>query len=280
LGRFIQADTLVPDPADPQSLNRFAYVRNNPLNRIDPGGQADVGAGDVGSCDDSFCSAELQELYARWKAAKYQILSFRAYLAARARHYLYQKDPGALLQDYETSVGADKSAASAAMERIAAASYIAEYYPEDGTARDVFNLIPPGLVLQEMEEANEAGDVSLGIGLYGLATALLGMEAVPAWNPNRPGTLQSHFDKHGMSLGITSVAEYDASARQTVALGDRFNYIDRISGQLRVGYYDRASNRFTALSVDEQVIYTHFAPKNGVGYIIQLPSSDYAALYP
>jgi RHS repeat-associated protein len=79
LGRFIQADTLVPDPADPQSLNRFAYVRNNPLNRIDPGGQADVGAGDVGSCDDSFCSAELQELYARWKAAKYQILSFRAY---------------------------------------------------------------------------------------------------------------------------------------------------------------------------------------------------------
>jgi hypothetical protein len=41
LGRFIQADTLVPDPADPQSLNRFAYVRNNPLNRIDPTGHMD-----------------------------------------------------------------------------------------------------------------------------------------------------------------------------------------------------------------------------------------------
>jgi hypothetical protein len=38
LGRFIQADTLVPDPANPQSLNRFAYVRNNPLAFVDPSG--------------------------------------------------------------------------------------------------------------------------------------------------------------------------------------------------------------------------------------------------
>jgi hypothetical protein len=38
LGRFIQADTLVPDPADPQSLNRFAHVRNNPLAFVDPSG--------------------------------------------------------------------------------------------------------------------------------------------------------------------------------------------------------------------------------------------------
>jgi hypothetical protein len=196
----------VPDPADPQSLNRYSYVRNNPLNRIDPDGQADVGAGDVGSCDDSFCSAELQELYARWKAAKYQILSFRAYLAARARHYLYQKDPGALLQDYETSVGADKSAASAAMERIAAASYIAEYYPEDGTVRDVFNLIPPGLVLQEMEEANEAGDVSLGIGLYGLATTILGVHGNSLDSP-KPTWLYELVDRDTgqvMKYGITS----------------------------------------------------------------------------
>jgi len=41
LGRFLQPDTLVPDPTDSQSLNRYAYVRNNPLNRIDPGGSFD-----------------------------------------------------------------------------------------------------------------------------------------------------------------------------------------------------------------------------------------------
>ncbi|OQA14561.1 MAG: hypothetical protein BWY63_03136 [Chloroflexi bacterium ADurb.Bin360] len=31
LGRFLQADTIIPDPANPQSLNRYSYVLNSPL---------------------------------------------------------------------------------------------------------------------------------------------------------------------------------------------------------------------------------------------------------
>jgi RHS repeat-associated protein len=38
LGRFLSADTIVPNPADPQHLNRFSYVANNPLKYIDPSG--------------------------------------------------------------------------------------------------------------------------------------------------------------------------------------------------------------------------------------------------
>jgi RHS repeat-associated protein len=38
LGRFLSADTVVPDPTDSQSLNRFAYVEGNPLAMIDPSG--------------------------------------------------------------------------------------------------------------------------------------------------------------------------------------------------------------------------------------------------
>ncbi|HQI84911.1 MAG TPA: RHS repeat-associated core domain-containing protein [Anaerolineae bacterium] len=38
LSRFIQADTIVPSPANPQSLNRYAYVLNNPLRYTDPSG--------------------------------------------------------------------------------------------------------------------------------------------------------------------------------------------------------------------------------------------------
>jgi len=38
LGRFLSADTLVPDPANPQSLNRYTYVENRPLNFVDPTG--------------------------------------------------------------------------------------------------------------------------------------------------------------------------------------------------------------------------------------------------
>jgi RHS repeat-associated protein len=38
LGRFLSADTLVPSPGNPQSLNRYSYVYNNPLKFIDPTG--------------------------------------------------------------------------------------------------------------------------------------------------------------------------------------------------------------------------------------------------
>jgi len=39
MGRFITPDTIVPDPYDPQTLNRYSYCRNNPLIYVDPTGQ-------------------------------------------------------------------------------------------------------------------------------------------------------------------------------------------------------------------------------------------------
>jgi len=38
LGRFIQADTIIPNVFDPQSWNRYAYALNNPLKYTDPTG--------------------------------------------------------------------------------------------------------------------------------------------------------------------------------------------------------------------------------------------------
>ncbi len=38
IGRFISADTIVPDPLNPQHLNRYSYVTNNPLTYNDPTG--------------------------------------------------------------------------------------------------------------------------------------------------------------------------------------------------------------------------------------------------
>jgi len=38
LGRFISADSIIPNPANPQSLNRYSYVYNNPLKYHDPSG--------------------------------------------------------------------------------------------------------------------------------------------------------------------------------------------------------------------------------------------------
>jgi RHS repeat-associated protein len=48
LGRFLSADTIVPSPGNPQSLNRYSYVLNNPLKYTDPTGHRE--------CEDERCT--------------------------------------------------------------------------------------------------------------------------------------------------------------------------------------------------------------------------------
>jgi hypothetical protein len=38
INRFIQPDTIIPDPSNPQAWNRYSYVGNNPVNFNDPTG--------------------------------------------------------------------------------------------------------------------------------------------------------------------------------------------------------------------------------------------------
>ena len=38
IGRFVSPDSIVPAPGNPQSLNRYSYVYNNPLGLVDPTG--------------------------------------------------------------------------------------------------------------------------------------------------------------------------------------------------------------------------------------------------
>jgi RHS repeat-associated protein len=40
IGRFISPDSVVPEPGNPQSLNRYAYVMNNPMRYVDPSGNS------------------------------------------------------------------------------------------------------------------------------------------------------------------------------------------------------------------------------------------------
>ena len=58
LGRFLSADTIVPGYANPQNLNRYTYVTNNPLRYIDPTGHRpeDGYAGTNGCSNPKYCS--------------------------------------------------------------------------------------------------------------------------------------------------------------------------------------------------------------------------------
>jgi RHS repeat-associated protein len=50
IGRFVQPDSIVPSPANPQSWNRYSYVNNNPVRYMDPTGHRCVEEGFEGSC--------------------------------------------------------------------------------------------------------------------------------------------------------------------------------------------------------------------------------------
>ncbi len=54
LGRFIQADTVVPGAGNPQNLNRYSYVNNNPVRYTDPSGHRDCNPGVDPECDNPF----------------------------------------------------------------------------------------------------------------------------------------------------------------------------------------------------------------------------------
>ena len=56
LRRFTQPDTIIPNPHNPQDLNRYTYTRNNPIKYTDPSGHKVTGSDSSGctmldSCD-------------------------------------------------------------------------------------------------------------------------------------------------------------------------------------------------------------------------------------
>ncbi|MCP5099823.1 MAG: RHS repeat-associated core domain-containing protein, partial [Chloroflexi bacterium] len=62
LNRFSSADTIVPNPANPQSFNRFSYVGNNPLKYIDPSGHCGADTGSDAAQLTSECETLVTEL--------------------------------------------------------------------------------------------------------------------------------------------------------------------------------------------------------------------------
>ena len=64
-GRFISPDTIIPDPANPQSFNRYSYVRNNPLRYTDPSGH------DPTLCTNSYASPYCIQ-YGFWTRADWE----------------------------------------------------------------------------------------------------------------------------------------------------------------------------------------------------------------
>ena len=49
LGRFVSADSIVPEPYNPLDWDRYQYVRSNPIRYIDPSGHMIACSSDSGN---------------------------------------------------------------------------------------------------------------------------------------------------------------------------------------------------------------------------------------
>jgi RHS repeat-associated protein len=76
VGRFLQADSIVPEPGNPQGLNRYSYTINNPMRYIDPTGHA-YDAGGVNSYTQEEVLRVLAELYDIAAAGDWQLQDLR-----------------------------------------------------------------------------------------------------------------------------------------------------------------------------------------------------------
>jgi len=136
VGRFLSADTIVPDPSNPQSLNRYAYVLNDPVKYTDPTGHdRDCGLMDR-SCDD------LRDEYRNSDWQKH--LGFKQFTAAKDAYAYYMSNPQAAFQE-----GWIEDADSYMWARI---------YSED-VRHEWFNPLNDNFLAGKMQEAREGGDI-------------------------------------------------------------------------------------------------------------------------
>jgi len=93
---------------------------------------------------------------------------------------------------------------------------------------------------------------------------------VPAWKTE--AHLVDHYALHRGQLRARSIEDFDASAQETIEIGVRFTYTDRLTGEYRIGYFHRDSSRFAATTVDGAIV-THF--QTDEDYVASLRHSTY-----
>ncbi|MCC6603019.1 MAG: RHS repeat-associated core domain-containing protein [Anaerolineae bacterium] len=66
LNRFLSADTIVPDPTNPQAYNRYSYVENRPVNMVDPTGHRSCSSSQAATGDES-CDQNITVTQEDWE---------------------------------------------------------------------------------------------------------------------------------------------------------------------------------------------------------------------
>ncbi len=88
VGRFTSPDSILPNPYDPQALNRYSYVYNNPVTNTDPTGHVPVAVAFIGMA-----------------AAGYTTLAVAAFVCTTVGYFAHNEflmSVGAIMSGYAT----------------------------------------------------------------------------------------------------------------------------------------------------------------------------------
>jgi RHS repeat-associated protein len=162
LGRFISADPLVPEPGNPQALNRYAYVYNNPLRYTDPSGYA--------ACIDDLC-----DLVAH---------------PATGRPILRRPAPRIITYIHKEMV---HNARSSTAQMIAVANKLAQNIPGGNLSEKSFALLLWTSQVMDARIKNYVGPLAPLFGNWDHKPILKGEKSpIPEVNEERPGKPQDY----------------------------------------------------------------------------------------
>jgi RHS repeat-associated protein len=112
LGRWVQPDSLIPDPANSLDFDRYQYVRGNPLKYVDPTGHMQACSTDSGNGCEGFGPDRIISSYGYDTDKIDSVL--RSFVRTH-KNYSFEKDPG--LNETERSLVANAQFQVSAQDR-------------------------------------------------------------------------------------------------------------------------------------------------------------------
>ena len=147
IGRFLSADTIVPNPANPQDFNRYSYVRNNPLRYTDPTGHAAYSETEAG------CSgggpACIMDMWSGYDDADHMMAALRNWVRY---HKDYNLQADSRLSDEEKVVVATATFQAAVEDKAPAAEVAAA-----GSLLSFFSIIVNGVNMSPDDRGGGGG---------------------------------------------------------------------------------------------------------------------------
>jgi RHS repeat-associated protein len=298
LGRFISADSIVQEPDDPQSFNRYSYTRNNPLIYTDPTGNwyMDLysysgGGGGCYWCNyDPWAGSYRRQQEAYWNSvasssspSSSSSTSTSSSSSTPTPTPAPAPTPASSTQVYSSNYSSNYSPA---VNLPRTSEYFGESNNSIGSIYDpIRNFLDESAIRAAQQgdyfvpavnaTVRAAIDVFLPQSYYEIPLVFrggMGKVGKSGLRSFAPGKWLTHFEKHGAEFGYKNSVEYLKGAQSLVVRqsDNILRKVDSTTGITRI--YDKATNEFISINPN-RTIRTYFKPERGIDYWYRQPGN-------